>query len=244
MNVVVRLPPLLLTHLRIVLGREHTVFTVDRWDELTDEVRRKSVDLVVADPRAEGTVRLDELRTLIRDFPSLPVVIYTILAPETLGATVEDCAFDSYATNVSFDDWNGTLNYRGSIVSLYYNHQATGTYKCCRNVYDPPNRQYFFDEEFLDPALLPEDTVWSGFGQGYGYIPLVLPLLGLWWLWRHRPGRPRPARSGRTSASAAAPLCCPPPSPLRRGRWPGASTARRSRRAASGHAAAARPRVR
>jgi cytochrome bd-type quinol oxidase subunit 2 len=39
----------------------------------------------------------------------------------------------------------------------------------------------------LDPALLPEDTVWSGFGQGYGYIPLVLPLLGLWWLWRHRP---------------------------------------------------------
>ncbi|EMY35175.1 hypothetical protein D477_005956 [Arthrobacter crystallopoietes BAB-32] len=41
----------------------------------------------------------------------------------------------------------------------------------------------------LDPALLPEDTVWSGFGQGYGYVPLVLPLLGLWWLWRHRPGR-------------------------------------------------------
>jgi cytochrome bd-type quinol oxidase subunit 2 len=43
----------------------------------------------------------------------------------------------------------------------------------------------------LDPALLPEDTVWSGFGQGYGYIPLVLPLLGLWWLWRHRPGQER-----------------------------------------------------
>jgi cytochrome bd-type quinol oxidase subunit 2 len=43
----------------------------------------------------------------------------------------------------------------------------------------------------LDPALLPEDTVWSGFGQGYGYIPLVLPLLGLWWLWRHRPAPER-----------------------------------------------------
>jgi len=32
--------------------------------------------------------------------------------------------------------------------------------------------------------------VWSGFGQGYGYVPLVLPFLGLLWLWR----------TGRTSA--------------------------------------------
>jgi AraC-like DNA-binding protein len=88
-NVVVRLPPLLLSHLRVVLGREHNVITVDRWDELETEVRRKPVELLVADPRAEGTVRLEELGNIIRAFPSLPVVIYTILSPETLGATVE-----------------------------------------------------------------------------------------------------------------------------------------------------------
>jgi hypothetical protein len=28
--------------------------------------------------------------------------------------------------------------------------------------------------------------VWSGFGAGYGYVPLVLPFLGLWWLWHGR----------------------------------------------------------
>ncbi|MCG2620373.1 hypothetical protein LVY72_00420 [Arthrobacter sp. I2-34] len=44
----------------------------------------------------------------------------------------------------------------------------------------------------LDPAALPHDTVWSGFGKGYGYVPLILPLLGLWWLWRYR-RRIRPA---------------------------------------------------
>jgi AraC-like DNA-binding protein len=88
-NVVARLPPLLLSHLRIVLGREHHVIAVDKWDELEIEVRRRPVDLIVADPRAEGTVRLEELRTLIRNFPSLPIVIYTILAPETMSATVE-----------------------------------------------------------------------------------------------------------------------------------------------------------
>ena len=27
-----------------------------------------------------------------------------------------------------------------------------------------------------------DSTVWSDFGAGYGFVPLVLPLLGLWWL--------------------------------------------------------------
>ena len=30
----------------------------------------------------------------------------------------------------------------------------------------------------------PEASVWSDFGIGYGCVPLVLPLLGLWWLLR------------------------------------------------------------
>jgi hypothetical protein len=40
-----------------------------------------------------------------------------------------------------------------------------------------------------DTAAFPDATVWSGFGAGYGYVPLVLPAVGLWWLWRHRPGK-------------------------------------------------------
>lgn len=41
----------------------------------------------------------------------------------------------------------------------------------------------------LDPQLFADDTVWSRFGAGYGYVPLVLPILGLAWLLTHRPGR-------------------------------------------------------
>jgi hypothetical protein len=37
-----------------------------------------------------------------------------------------------------------------------------------------------------DGAAFPHDTVWSRYGSGYGYVPLVLPLIGLWWLWRNR----------------------------------------------------------
>ncbi len=36
----------------------------------------------------------------------------------------------------------------------------------------------------LVPEEFPDATVWSEFGAGYGYVPLVLPLVGLWWLLR------------------------------------------------------------
>jgi hypothetical protein len=39
----------------------------------------------------------------------------------------------------------------------------------------------------LDTADFPDDTVWSVFGRGYGFVPLILPLVGLWWLRHTRP---------------------------------------------------------
>lgn len=35
---------------------------------------------------------------------------------------------------------------------------------------------------FTLPELFAHPSVWSKFGQGYGYVPLVLPVLGLLWL--------------------------------------------------------------
>jgi hypothetical protein len=34
----------------------------------------------------------------------------------------------------------------------------------------------------LDAGAFPDETVWSGYGRGYGFVPLVLPVLGLLWL--------------------------------------------------------------
>lgn len=36
------------------------------------------------------------------------------------------------------------------------------------------------------PEAFPDATVWSVFGQGYGFVPLVLPMVGLWWIRRVR----------------------------------------------------------
>jgi hypothetical protein len=41
------------------------------------------------------------------------------------------------------------------------------------------------------PDDIDRASVWSDYGNGYGFVPLVLPLIGLWWLWRIGRG-PRP----------------------------------------------------
>jgi hypothetical protein len=53
-----------------------------------------------------------------------------------------------------------------------------------------------------DPASFPDATVWSGFGSGYGFVPLVLPVFGLLWL-RRWTGRARIRRAILTSAGDA-----------------------------------------
>lgn len=49
-----------------------------------------------------------------------------------------------------------------------------------------------------DPAAFPDATVWSAYGRGYGFVPLVLPVVGLYWL-------RRTARTRAPGENAAAP---------------------------------------
>ena len=63
-----------------------------------------------------------------------------------------------------------------------------------------------------DPATFPDATVWSGYGSGYGFVPLVLPVFGLLWLrrWTRRAGTPRTTATsadhpGQAAGGGAAP---------------------------------------
>lgn len=38
----------------------------------------------------------------------------------------------------------------------------------------------------VDPGLFPDATVWSLFGIQYAFVPLLLPFIGLWWVYRAR----------------------------------------------------------
>ncbi len=44
----------------------------------------------------------------------------------------------------------------------------------------------------VEPMWWPDETVWTGFGSAYGWVPLILPMLALWALLRA--GRARAAQ--------------------------------------------------
>ena len=59
----------------------------------------------------------------------------------------------------------------------------------------------------LDPAAFPDETVWSAYGRGYYFVPLVLPVLGLLLLRRTAQKSPPPK-----SPPKSPPPKSPPPS--------------------------------
>jgi hypothetical protein len=74
------------------------------------------------------------------------------------------------------ENWGGaTLNYKGSIIDLFYSRQANSTFKCCTTVYSPPTRGYNFDTNFLTPALLPPRTPLFRDVNTTGWTRLLLP---------------------------------------------------------------------
>lgn len=46
---------------------------------------------------------------------------------------------------------------------------------------------------YVEASWWPDETVWTGYGSAYGWVPLVLPVLALWALMRARRRRSSPA---------------------------------------------------
>jgi hypothetical protein len=93
-------------------------------------------------------------------------------------ATSQDFGTDGGVHNFLryIENWGGqSLHYRGSLISLYYNRQAIGVFKCCNTVYSPPTRDYTFDTDFLQPQLLPPRTPLFRDVNTTGFTQLLLP---------------------------------------------------------------------
>jgi hypothetical protein len=58
---------------------------------------------------------------------------------------------------------------------------------------------------YLATDAFPDKTVWSHFGSGYGYVPLVLPVVGLLWLRRTARGAATDGSTESTRAGGAGP---------------------------------------
>jgi len=85
-DVVAYLPRQLLSHLTIVLGPQHSLFAAGRWDELRAAVLQRGADVLVVDPMTEGAASVDVIEDIHRQFPSLPIVIYTTMSAPSMRA--------------------------------------------------------------------------------------------------------------------------------------------------------------
>ena len=73
---------------------------------------------------------------------------------------------------------------------------------------------------FLVPDAFPDKTVWSHFGQGYGFVPLVLPVLGLLWFRKvEREAAAAERRQQRPAGSTGTTATADRPHPRRVLRW-------------------------
>lgn len=89
MEIAAHLPNTSLAFLRRVIGNENVLTAASGWDDLLTIVRRRPVDVVVIDPRTDQGTDFEPLYALMERYSTLPVVVYTALAPETLRSTVE-----------------------------------------------------------------------------------------------------------------------------------------------------------
>jgi hypothetical protein len=81
--------------------------------------------------------------------------------------------FLRYLEDRSDNNQGATVNYMGSMISMYYSQYATGNFKCCTSVYGAPKRNYYFDTLFENPNFLPpgtpsfQDVVSLGYHQSF-----------------------------------------------------------------------------
>jgi hypothetical protein len=67
------------------------------------------------------------------------------------------------------------------------------TFALAKRKYDLANKTLMFELagvliigtlSLTVPSLFAHPSVWSFYGMGYGFIPLLLPIFGLWWVRR------------------------------------------------------------
>jgi hypothetical protein len=67
------------------------------------------------------------------------------------------------------------------------------TFALAKRKYDLANKTLIFELagvliigtlSLVTPSLFAHPSVWSFYGMGYGFIPLLLPIFGLWWVRR------------------------------------------------------------
>ena len=145
----------------------------DDWNDLQSTVGTLITNIPggsLRNPSHDGYYRLAIAGGKNMTFP-LPTFTTPAAPPRDFGTDGGLHNFLRYLEN-----WGSqTVNYKGSLVSLYYSTYNTGIFKCCSTVYGVPTRNYIFDNDFTVPAGLPPGTPLFRDVESLGYRQVLAP---------------------------------------------------------------------
>ncbi len=102
--------------------------------------------------------------------PNETTVRFAMISGDTRSSLIETGEPDQGGTDMQLaggvhnfkrflEKWDGIrVNYAGSLINLYNSRNSNAAFKCCVKVYGAPNRNWVFDETFLNPTRLPPGT--------------------------------------------------------------------------------------
>ena len=111
------------------------------------------------------------------------IAVYAILALAALGRSVFQIGtkFDTAPVSYSLSALAAVV-YVLATIALLVNHDAWRIVAWVTLVFELAGVLIVGTLSLIDPTLFPHDSVWSVYGRGYLFIPLVLPVLGMIWL--------------------------------------------------------------
>jgi AraC-like DNA-binding protein len=89
LSVAAFLPPRLLTHVKHVFADEPELLVASSWQELESFIRRKPVSAVILDPSADGIMNVSAVASLLKRYPSLPLIAYVTLNAPAFNAVAQ-----------------------------------------------------------------------------------------------------------------------------------------------------------
>jgi AraC-like DNA-binding protein len=89
LSVAAFLPARLLAHVKHVFVDEPDLLVANSWQELESFIRRKPVSVVILDPSADGIMNVGEVASLLKRYPSLPLIAYVTLNAPAFNAVAQ-----------------------------------------------------------------------------------------------------------------------------------------------------------
>jgi hypothetical protein len=114
------------------------------------------------------------------------IAVYGILALAATGRSVvqiiEKFSFAPFAYTLSAV---AAVVYIVAMIALIVPGRAWYRVACVTIGFETAGVLVIGTLSLVDRQLFPDDTIWSYYGLGYAFAPLVLPIAGLWWLRKH-----------------------------------------------------------